>query len=89
MAAAGSSDDDLLAYIGNYPSTFSLTAQSIIGLQNLGISSTVTLAMLNHDLFLNNNPTALPPIPLSSPEIQPQIFASASLPVLVNRTAAI
>ncbi|HZQ48508.1 MAG TPA: hypothetical protein VFC07_15940 [Verrucomicrobiae bacterium] len=80
MAASGASDDYLLAFIANYPSTFGLTAQSIICLQDMGISSTVTLAMLNHDLFLNNNPNALPPISLATPDTGPQILPSATLP---------
>lgn len=61
LAASGMSDDDLMALIGNFPSSFNLTAQGIICLQGLGVSSAVTLAMLNHDLFLSNNPSAIPP----------------------------
>ena len=78
MASAGASDDGLMAFIANYPSTFNVTAQGIICLQGLGISSSVTLAMMNHDLFLNDNPNALPPISLGSPEIQPQITPPGS-----------
>ncbi len=61
MATSGVSDDNLMAFIASFPSAFSITAQGIICLQGMGVSSGVTLAMLNHDLFLNTNPSALPP----------------------------
>lgn len=85
MVASGVSDDELIVFIGNFPSPFSLTAQGIICLQQLGVSSAVTLAMLNHDLFLSNNPGAVPPISLAGPDTQPLILPPTSFPVAVNQ----
>lgn len=80
MSAAGASDGDLTSFISNFPSTFSLTAQGIVCLQEMGVSSAVTLAMLNHDFILNNNPGAVPPISLDAPATEPQIMPSSIFP---------
>src|SRR5690242_7737050 len=49
MAGSGVGDDVLSAYIQNSSSTFNLTPENIIYLQNIGISAPVLSAMLGHD----------------------------------------
>ena len=44
----------LLAFIANTPGTFNLRAEHIIYLNNLGASSAVINAMLEHDLLINS-----------------------------------
>lgn len=56
MAEAGTSDDVLLAYIKNSASTFDLSADQILYLRDIGLSSPVITAMLSHDSDLRNQP---------------------------------
>ena len=74
MSAAGVTDGDLLTFISSYPTSFSLTAQAIITLRGMGVSDTVTTAMLKHDWFLSHNLNAKPPIPLMGQDTQPPIL---------------
>jgi hypothetical protein len=55
---AGSTDDVLQGYIQNSPASFGLTADNILYLKDLGISSAVTSAMLNRDAALRGQPQA-------------------------------
>ena len=56
MAQAGTSDEVLLAYIRNSSSTFDLSADQILYLRDIGLSSAVMTAMLSHDADLRNQP---------------------------------
>ena len=58
MAQAGTSDDVLAAYIKNSTSTFDLTADQILYLRDIGLSSPVITAMLGRDSELKNQPTS-------------------------------
>ncbi len=73
MAEAGTSDDVLLAYVKNSTSTYDLSADQILYLRDIGLSSPVITAMLSHDSDLRSQagsytydqklypPTAPPP----------------------------
>src|SRR4051812_47159975 len=49
MTQAGVPDDVVKAYVENSGSTYNLSSDNIIHLQELGISGPVTTAMLAHD----------------------------------------
>jgi hypothetical protein len=65
LAESGVGDDVLLAYIQNSQSAFNLGADEVVYLRDVGVSSTVITAMLNHDTTLRNqlaaNPNPVPP----------------------------
>src|SRR5437762_14007814 len=52
LAESGVGDDVVLAYIQNSQSTFNLGADDVLYLRDVGVSSTVITAMLNHDTTL-------------------------------------
>ena len=54
LAEAGTSDDVIIAYIQNSGSAFSLNADQILYLRDLGLSSPVITAMLNRDNTLRS-----------------------------------
>ena len=54
MASAGTSDDVLLAYVQNSQSTFDLSADNVLYLKDVGLSSQVITAMLTRDQTLHN-----------------------------------
>jgi hypothetical protein len=56
LAQSGTSDDVLLAYIQNSSSTFSLSADQILYLKDVGVSSAAISSMLNRDAALRNQP---------------------------------
>src|SRR5258706_1546865 len=56
LAQSGVSDDVVLAYIQNSQAAFSLSSDSVVYLKDLGLSSAVITAMLNHDNSLNHQP---------------------------------
>ena len=58
MAQAGTGEDVLLGYVKNSTSTFDLTADQILYLRDIGISSPVITAMLGRDSELRNQPTS-------------------------------
>src|SRR6266403_5801947 len=52
LAESGSGDDVVLAYIRNSQAAFNLSADHILYLKDLGLSSAVLTAMLAHDTTL-------------------------------------
>ena len=56
LAEAGTSDDVILAYIQNSTATFDLSADQILYLRDIGLSSPVITAMLGRDSALRNQP---------------------------------
>jgi hypothetical protein len=54
LAESGSSDDVILAFIKNSESTFNLSADGVIYLKDVGLSSPVVTAMLTHDNSLRS-----------------------------------
>ena len=61
MTVSGVPEDVVKSYINNSSSVFNLTAENIINLQGVGVSSSVTAAMLNHDKAIRDNAAAIPP----------------------------
>ena len=47
LAAAGTGEDVIVAYVQNSQSPFGLTADNVLYLKDVGVSSTVIAAMLN------------------------------------------
>jgi hypothetical protein len=72
LAESGSSDEVMLAYIQNSPSTFDLTADQILYLRDIGLSSPVIAAMLNRDSMLRGQPQP-PTQPMYPPATQPAV----------------
>ena len=58
LASGGVGDDVVLAYIQNSQSPFNLTADDVLYLKDVGLSSTNITAMLNRDAALRNSQTA-------------------------------
>ena len=58
LAQSGTSDDVLLAYVQNSASPFSLTADQIVYLKDVGLSSQVITAMISRDTALRGQPQA-------------------------------
>jgi hypothetical protein len=58
LAGSGSSEDVLLAYVQNSTSMFDLSADQILYLRDLGLSTPVVTAMLNRDSALRSQPQA-------------------------------
>ncbi len=56
LAQSGTSDEVLLAYIQNSPSSFSLSADQILYLKDVGLSPQAISSMLNRDTALRNQP---------------------------------
>jgi hypothetical protein len=56
LAEAGTADDVILAYVQNSTSPFNLSADQILYLRDIGLSSPVMTAMLNRDNVLRNQP---------------------------------
>jgi len=71
LAESGVGDDVVLAYIQNSQSTFDLGANDVLYLRDVGVSSVVITAMLNHDTTLRNqladNPNPVPSEPGQEP----------------------
>src|SRR5882762_1697113 len=58
LAESGVGDDVVLAYIQNSQWTLNLGADDVLYLRDVGVSSVVITAMLNHDTTLRNQPPA-------------------------------
>jgi hypothetical protein len=58
LAEAGVGEDVILAYIGQSPAYFNLSAADIAALTSAGVSSQAVTAMLNHDGALHNQQLA-------------------------------
>jgi len=65
LAESGSGDDVVLAYIRNSQSAFNLSADHILYLKDLGLSSSVLSAMLTHDTTLRTQGPVSAPAPVS------------------------
>src|SRR6266446_3663095 len=92
LAESGVGDDVVLAYIQNSQSIFNLSADDILYLRDVGLSSPVTTAMLNHDIALRNQApqsVAAPPVPTTPPPAVPTTTPeAASAPTYVTEPPA-
>ena len=64
LASSGQEEAVLLAFVTNFPDLFNLTAEEIIYLKDLGLSSNVVTAILQHDQALKEAATAPAPNPM-------------------------
>jgi hypothetical protein len=85
LAESGVGDDVVLAYIQNSQATFNLGADDVLYLRDVGVSSVVITAMLDHDTTLRNQPPANPnpvqePPPQPVPEEAPPDYSSTPPP---------
>ncbi|MEY2429028.1 MAG: hypothetical protein QOJ40_1913 [Verrucomicrobiota bacterium] len=74
LAESGVGDDVVVAYIQNSQATFNLSADHVLYLKDLGLSSAVVTAMLNHDSGFRTQTQPYPPAtqPPPQPEVAPQ-----------------
>ena len=79
MARSGVSEEVIKAFIQSASATFSLAPEDIIRLQDLGVSASLTTAMLNHDTALRDNPrgNVAPPV---APPGQPPVVSAPLTP---------
>jgi hypothetical protein len=72
LAESGVGDDVVLAYIQNSQAIFNLGADDVLYLRDVGLSSPVITAMLNHDTTLRNQfPPSVNPVPTAPAEEPP------------------
>ncbi len=62
LAGSGVGDDVVLAYIRNSQAPFSLSADNVLYLKDVGLSAQVTSAMLSHDSTLRGQPQQYAPM---------------------------
>jgi len=101
LAEGGGAEDVLLAYVQNSTSPFNLTADQILYLRDIGVSSQVTAAMLNRDAVLRNQPhtytynqqpypaTVPPPGPQPEPAPAPAPAPQLVTPPLIEQPAPV
>jgi hypothetical protein len=72
MAEAGTSEDVLVAYVKNSTSHYDLSADQILYLRDVGLTSPVITAMLTRDSELKIQPQSVPiqPPPIQAPPVQ-------------------
>jgi len=74
LAQGGVSEDVIIAYIQKYPGGFNVTADQIVYLNDLGVTSNVVTAMLKHDGVSGPAPASTaPPAAVAS---QPQVVSN-------------
>src|SRR5438477_12404529 len=71
LAESGVAEDVVMAYVQNSPAGFNLSADQILYVRDLGLSSQVITAMLNRDALLRNQPQPSQPAPEPEPQPSP------------------
>jgi len=93
LSGSGVGEDVILAYVQNSQAPFNLSANHLLYLRDLGLSSNVVTAMLNRDSALHTQPTTAqtappppPPVPEPAPQEQlpPPDYVQTAPPVEVN-----
>ena len=91
LSESGVGEDVILAYIQNSQAAFNLSANQLLYLRDLGLSSQMITAMLNRDASLKTQPQPAqtpprPPVPEPAPQPQapPPDYVSTPPPVEVN-----
>src|ERR1039458_3813673 len=82
LAGSGVGDDVVLAYIQNSQAPFSLSADAVLYLKDIGLSPQVTSAMLSHDGTLRNQSQQYAP---AAPAAPVQAAPPGNAPVLRER----
>jgi hypothetical protein len=91
LAGSGVGDDVILAYIQNSQAPFNLSANQLLYLRDLGLSSQTITAMISRDASLHtqpqpNQPAPPPPVPEPAPQQQapPPDYVNTPPPAEVN-----
>jgi hypothetical protein len=81
LAESGVGEDVIMAYIQNSPGAFDLSADQILYVKDVGLSSQVITAMLNRDAALRSQPQppATQPLPGPPPSAVPTVPVEAPL----------
>src|SRR3954447_7215844 len=94
LAESGVTDDVVLAYVQNSQASFGLSADVILYLRDLGLSSQAITAMINRDVALGqNHPQPQPsqqyaPAPAPAPAVASPPPVEAAPPVYVSNAPA-
>jgi hypothetical protein len=73
LAHSGVGDEVVIAFVNNSQATYNLSVDDIVALKNMGFSSPVMAAMLNHDLFLRTQAHPPTPMPMVTPTPLPNV----------------
>jgi hypothetical protein len=87
LASSGVGDDVVLAYIQNSQAPFTLSADGVLYLKDVGLSPQVTSAMLSHDSTLRGQPqqyAPAAPAQVEAPPAAPMAPAPTAQPPPVN-----
>ena len=92
LAESGVGDDVVVAYVQNYQGSFNVSADNVLYLRDVGVSSAVITAMLNHDNApkpptATQVPVQAPP-PTQPPPTQPPDDLGATAPTYVSSPPA-
>src|SRR5439155_6845430 len=79
LAESGVAEDVVMAYVQNSPAGFNLSADQILYVRDLGLSSRVITAMLNRDAALRSQPPPSQPAPEPEPAPAPTVPVEAPL----------
>ncbi len=71
LASSGVGDEVVMAYIRNSPAVFDLSADQLLYLKDVGLSSQVVTAMLDHDNALKSQAQAAAPQQVEQPQPAP------------------
>src|SRR6266704_2166097 len=87
MASSGVTEDVIVAYVNNSQAPFDLSANEVLYLKDLGISSPVVTAMINHDTALRgqaaqNAPPPSAPAPQPLPPTSPPVVEAPMTPTV-------
>lgn len=88
LAESGVGDDVVLAYVHNSQASFNLSAENVLYLRDVGISSPVITAMLNHDTAPSTLPPTQPPVQAPPPAQQAPTDVPAAAPNYVSSPPA-
>src|SRR5882724_3637478 len=88
LAESGVAEDIVMAYIQNSPATFNLSADQILYVRDLGLSSQVITAMLNRDAALASQPQPSQPATEPEPAPAPTVPVEAPLTPLPTEVSA-
>jgi len=82
LAQSGVSEDVVLAYVQNSQSTFNLSADDVVYLRDVGLSSPVITSMINHDNALRGQQPQYSPPPATPVPTEPPSTAPVEAPLV-------
>ena len=87
LAQAGVSEEVMLAYVDKYTGSFSVGADQILYLNDLGVSSTVITAMLKHDGNTSVTANVAAPAPAVTTAPATPVYTEATAPTVATAVA--